>query len=70
MGKTGVTICIIMFCVWGVWTLIADATPQLEFVGGTTFDFGDVQPNEKLTHTFVFKNTGEKTLKIEQVKGG
>ena len=48
----------------------AQAAPGLEVVDGTTFDFGNVQPNQQLTHEFVFKNTGDSVLVIQQVKGG
>lgn len=46
------------------------AAPQIEFVGGPTFNFGGVEPNATLTHEFVFKNTGDEVLEIIQVKGG
>lgn len=46
------------------------AVPKIEFIGGITADFGTVQPNSTLTHTFVFTNPGDEVLNIEQVKGG
>lgn len=46
------------------------AAPQLEVVGGPTYDFGDVQANQTLTHTFVLKNVGDDVLRIQQAKGG
>lgn len=46
------------------------AAPQLEIVGGSTYDFGEVQANQTLTHTFVLKNTGDSVLRIQQAKGG
>ena len=70
MKKTGMAMLIIIGCVYFAWTAIAQAAPQVEFVGGTTFEFGDVQANEKLTHTFGFKNTGDAVLKIGKVEGG
>lgn len=33
-------------------------------------DFGTVQPNTPLTHSFVFKNQGTAPLLIEKVKAG
>ena len=70
MKKIGIGLLIIMGCGYFVWTAVVQAAPQVEFVGGTTFDFGDVQANEKLTHTFGFKNTGDAVLKIGKVEGG
>ncbi|GAK55823.1 hypothetical protein U27_02782 [Candidatus Vecturithrix granuli] len=46
------------------------AAPRLEIVGGPTYDFGEVQANQTLTHTFVLKNTGDSVLRIQQAKGG
>jgi len=70
MNKKGLTMCLIMVGLCLVWTSAAFAAPQIEFVEGLTFDFGDVKANETLTHEFVFKNIGDALLKIEQVKGG
>jgi hypothetical protein len=63
--------------VWGILgglLLLAagqsQAAPRIEFVGGATFDFGDVQVRQKLEHVFVFKNTGDAVLRVQQVSGG
>jgi hypothetical protein len=53
-----------------IWGQSSQAVPQLEVVDGTTFDFGDVQPHQTLTHTFVLKNLGDSVLSIQQAKGG
>jgi hypothetical protein len=47
-----------------------EANPQLEVLDGISFDFGDVQPNQTLTHNFIFKNHGDSTLNILKAKGG
>ena len=52
------------------WIQNATAAPQLEVVGGPSFDFGDVQPDTTLRHEFVLKNVGDSVLNIEQAKGG
>ena len=70
MRKVHITICIIAVCMGSAWALRVDAAPQIEFEGGVTFDFGDVQANEKLTHIFVFRNIGDKVLKIERLESG
>jgi hypothetical protein len=70
MRKTSILLCIVVFCVGLVWAFALYAAPRVEFVEGVVFDFGNVQANETLTHIFVFKNTGDKVLKVEQVKGG
>ena len=46
------------------------AAPHLDVVGGPSYDFGEVQANQTLTHTFVLKNTGDSVLQIQQAKGG
>lgn len=70
MQKTRLTLMIIGCCLCVAWAFVAQAAPQIEFAADGKFDFGNVPANEKLTHTFVFKNTGDAVLKIEQVKGG
>jgi hypothetical protein len=66
---------------WVCWVLIlcgivvvgpgrVDAAANVEFVGGLVFDFGNVPPNTSLNHEFVFKNTGDAVLRIDNVKGG
>lgn len=49
---------------------ISHAAPKIEFADGIEFDFGKVEAEETLSHTFVFKNAGDSVLNIEQVKGG
>lgn len=61
-------ILMLFFLFTGAQTLLA--APQLEVVGGPTFNFGDVQANQTLTHTFVLKNVGDTVLHIQQAKGG
>jgi hypothetical protein len=65
-----IAIWIIAFCVCFIWAFGVEAAPQIEFVKGITFDSGKVEINNKLTHTFVFKNTGDSTLKIERLESG
>jgi hypothetical protein len=67
MKKVGFAIWIITFCTCFTWAFGVDAIPQIEFVEETTFAFGKVEINKKLTHTFVFKNTGDGPLKIERL---
>lgn len=70
MKKTSISVYLFVCCVYFILGAVVYATPQIEFVEGTTFDFGNVQANEQLTHVFVFKNAGDTMLKIENVKGG
>lgn len=35
----------------------------------STFDFGSISPGDKVTHSFVVKNTGDEPLKIIRAKG-
>ena len=70
MKKVGIAIWIITFCACFTWVFSVSAAPQIEFVEGTTFDFGKAEANKKLTHTFVFKNNGDKILKIERLESG
>ena len=70
MKKSSILMGMFLICLCFAVSVPAQAAPQLEAVGGITFDFGDVQPNQQLTHEFVFKNTGDSVLVIEQVKGG
>jgi hypothetical protein len=70
MRKVSIIICIIVICMGAAWALEVEAASQIEFVGGTTFDFGDVQANETLTHIFVFRNIGDEVLKIENLESG
>ena len=66
------SIFIALFTLFSCFGLIqvSGATPQLEVIDGISFDFGDVQPNQTLTHNFVFRNHGDSTLNILKAKGG
>jgi hypothetical protein len=44
----------------------AAADPRAE-VPATAFDFGEVFEDRELSHTFVIKNTGDKTLEIQDI---
>lgn len=70
MKKSSILRGMFLICICFALSVPAQAAPRLEVVNGTTFDFGNVQPNQQLTHEFVFKNTGDSVLVIEQVKGG
>lgn len=70
MKKVGIAIWLITFCLCFTWAFVVEAAPQIEFAAGTLFDFGKVAINKKLTHTFVFKNIGDTTLKIERLEAG
>lgn len=41
--------------------------PRLEFIGTTSFDFGDIYRGQKVTHFFTIKNSGKDTLLIKNV---
>jgi hypothetical protein len=41
--------------------------PRIEF-GQTSFDFGAIYQNDEVIHVFAFRNTGNATLEIENVK--
>ena len=70
MKRTCFFLWVFMVVVLFVWTQSGQAAPQLEIVDGTTFDFGDIQPRSKVTHTFILKNRGESLLKIKSLKAG
>ena len=72
MKRSSILRYFIVFCLCIVLSqgVGASAAPQIEVIGGPTFDFGDVQANKNLTHEFVFNNTGDSVLRIQQVKGG
>jgi len=70
MKRASILCGILIFCFWVIGTQVSQAAPRLEVVGGTTFDFGDVQANTTLTHTFILKNVGDSLLKILQLKSG
>lgn len=48
-------------------SLCVASAPRIEFTE-TTFHFGTMYQNEEITHLFVFRNTGDAPLVIEQVK--
>lgn len=70
MKRSSILIGLFIFCLGMSSGRASQAAPQLEVVGGASFDFGSAQPNQTLTHEFVFRNHGDSALKIEQVKGG
>jgi uncharacterized membrane protein len=41
--------------------------PQVKFEK-TTFNFGTAKPHSKVNHTFQFKNTGKRDLKIRKIR--
>jgi hypothetical protein len=41
--------------------------PKLEFIGNTSFDFGDVYRGQRVTHFFTIMNSGKDTLLIRNV---
>jgi hypothetical protein len=43
------------------------SSPRIQ-LNETSFDFGEVAPNEKATHRFTFQNVGAMPLKISEVK--
>lgn len=45
----------------------AEAQPDIKFED-KTFDFGNIQKGDKVTHIFTFKNEGSGTLKIKRVQ--
>lgn len=46
----------------------ASAKPKLEFTE-IQFDLGEMYQNQEASHIFKFKNAGNETLKIDNVKG-
>jgi hypothetical protein len=74
MNRTGTemkTVGLLMTVVMVIsWTSAANAAPDIEFVGGLSFDFGDVRSGVTVERLFTFTNTGDQVLRIEQVKGG
>lgn len=50
-------------------SLSAYAQPKIEIIGGDTYDWGKVDGKiENLTGTFIIKNVGSQTLRINEVK--
>ncbi|MEM7476134.1 MAG: DUF1573 domain-containing protein [Planctomycetota bacterium] len=49
------------------WLEAAEASgnPQLEIVGDTEYDFGSMMHGDKMSHDFVFRNTGDGPLRLE-----
>jgi len=41
--------------------------PKLEFMGSSSFDFGNIYRGQKVTHLFTIKNSGKDTLVIRDV---
>lgn len=70
MKRSSILIAVFILFLFLVAVQGAQAAPQLDVVGGTTFDFGDVQANQTLRNIFIFKNHGDSVLNIEQAKGG
>jgi hypothetical protein len=70
MKRSSILSGVFILCFWIVLVQSSQAAPQLEVINGPTFDFGDVQANQTLTHIFVLKNSGDSVLKIEQASGG
>lgn len=70
MKRSRIFLCVFVLCLCFVWNQVGQATPQLEVVDGTSFNFGDIQANTTLTHTFILKNVGDSLLKIEKVRAG
>ena len=70
MKKSSILFAILILCFLCIRSQGLQAAPLLEIEGGITFDFGDVQINQTLKHTFILKNIGDRMLKIEQAKGG
>ncbi len=66
IGRIAIIACLMTV----IWTVGAIATPDIEFAGGLSFDFGDVRADTTLEHIFIFTNTGDQVLQIPQVKGG
>ena len=61
-----VSVLVVCFCLLPFAFCLADA-PRIDFTE-TTFDFGAIYQNEEVTHVFVFRNTGDAALQIEEVK--
>lgn len=64
-GITGLLCLVLVFAVVSVGV----AAPKFEPVGDVTYKFGEVMEGENVTHIFRFKNTGDDTLEIFNVKG-
>jgi hypothetical protein len=60
----GIFLCIFSWTAKGLW-----ASPQIHF-DHITFDFGRVIQGQKVSHVFEFKNIGDETLNIKNVKAG
>ncbi len=70
MKRVNMVVGVCVVCLCSLLIQVVQAAPQLEVVEGTTFDFGDMQANTTLTHSFILKNVGDRLLKIEKVKAG
>jgi hypothetical protein len=56
------------FWLLGLYISTAIAAPQIKMNSPLIYDFGTVNQNEIVEHTFEFRNTGDDTLKILHVK--
>ncbi len=70
MKRANILSGVLIFCLGVFWVQMGQAAPRLEVVGGIVYDFGDVEANTTLTHTFILKNVGDSVFKIEQLKSG
>ena len=69
-----VTFCFLMaslsiHLLWAEEKASAQAQPQISF-DATSYDAGEVWEGEKISHTFIVKNTGAAQLDITKVKPG
>jgi len=70
MARAPVALCLLACCVCAVHAQELGAAPRIEFIGGTTFDAGDVRPNQTLGHVFTCRNTGDAAAKIAPLVTG
>ncbi len=49
--------------------LYCEAKPKAQFTE-TVYDFGVMEKESSMKHTFIFKNTGSSVLVIERIKAG
>jgi hypothetical protein len=60
-------VCLIFFLLLPV--LYCEAKPKVQFLE-TIYDFGVMNKESAMRHTFIFKNTGSSPLVIERIKAG
>lgn len=65
--KTKILVVLLILLVFALNS--CDGKPVAHFKE-TTHDFGKVQQNSTVTHTFHFTNEGKSTLIIERIKAG